>query len=88
MAGTGFSYYVLSRFAKTTCQINFDMCRYAKVKGEHTRFYLLYASSTHSFSGTKIKQEMAEKFAAFLTVCSSVEDLEYVVLTVYTVFSL
>ena len=31
---------------------------------------------------------MAEKFAAFLTVCSSVEDLEYVVLVVYTVFSL
>ena len=31
---------------------------------------------------------MAEKFAAFLTVCSSVEDLEYVVLMVYTVFSL
>ena len=31
---------------------------------------------------------MVEKFAAFLTVCSSVEDLEYVVLMVYTVFSL
>jgi hypothetical protein len=32
---------------------------------------------------------MVEKFAAFLTVCSSVEDLEYVIVTVmvYTVFS-
>ena len=50
-----------------------------------TRIYLPY-TPTHSFSDTKIKPEMVEKFAAFLTVCSSVEDLEYVVLAVYTVF--
>jgi hypothetical protein len=30
---------------------------------------------------------MVEKFAALLTVCSSVEDLEYVIVVVYTVFS-
>lgn len=42
---------------------------------------------THSFSGTKIKQEMVEKFAAFLTICSSVETLKYVVLMMYTVLS-
>jgi hypothetical protein len=49
------------------------------------RCYLLYAPMhTYSFSGTKIKQEMVDKFAAFLTVCSSVEDLEYVVVMMYT----
>ena len=39
---------------------------------------------TCSFSGTKIKQEMVEKFVAFLTICSSVEILEYVTFVMYS----